>query len=808
MKPLPTIIKVLALVATPFMLHAQKGEPDRLDAKLSPALRVQTLTNEPGILPHGRSLSKSSETSLLDLLVLTDGSTNIADRDFVVNSRVGNAYTATVPRTRLGELAATPGVLYIESAGLEQAATYSGAQLMNVVDVHQGVIANTPFTGRGVLVAIYDSGIDWSSPLFREPGDSTRSRIAAIWDQTMTHPDMPAPSGFSYGTEVIQPDIGMMLSDPSGAAAIAIDRTLHGTGVASIAAGSIGGIGVAPEASIVVIKGGDGAFSEARIIDALRYVDELAERMGMPVVVNLSLGNHRGPHDGSRLYEKAIDAFSARPGRIVVVSAGNEGGKWIHAETRFEAQGDSTVIPFSIPAYIPNAGDSNDNMTMEIWFDADDSLEVTLRTPSGHELVSTTGGALAVSNTTEGCLLIDNAAYGPSPMHGKNLAYIYASDFRDWLPASGTWQLRIRNLRDQATGTVHGWIVESSPKSFDAAFVGSHPAVTASALVRSPGNARSAITVGSIDMSPEAVTGSWFSSPGPSAGGLLKPDVAAPGNAVLTLPSRAQDHGLRSGTSYAAPHITGLIALILQSRPGATTEDIRELLRTGSATSTWSSVAGYGIPDGLEVMMAAAGQEYLAPELIHASLIRDADGVQSLRWRPRHSSMVQRYTVDRKVSGQASASSQQIASFPSTTPTASGQLSCRIPAVPSAGAAMSLFVTETDSLGRSKEFGEIHVTSTTAVLDDDTPILDNTMSTYPNPFNSMTTIGFTLRHPQKVRLDVFDILGRLIVTLMDSHLEGGRHTVPFEAGSLAAGVYVVRLTGPAANRITRINLSK
>jgi hypothetical protein len=64
---------------------------------------------------------------------------------------------------------------------------------------------------------------------------------------------------------------------------------------------------------------------------------------------------------------------------------------------------------------------------------------------------------------------------------------------------------------------------------------------------------------------------------------------------------------------------------------------------------------------------------------------------------------------------------------------------------------------------------------------------------YPNPFNPTSTIRFGLPEASEVRLDVFNILGQRVSTLVNGKMQAGWHTVQFEASSLSTGVYIYRI---------------
>jgi hypothetical protein len=63
---------------------------------------------------------------------------------------------------------------------------------------------------------------------------------------------------------------------------------------------------------------------------------------------------------------------------------------------------------------------------------------------------------------------------------------------------------------------------------------------------------------------------------------------------------------------------------------------------------------------------------------------------------------------------------------------------------------------------------------------------------YPNPFNSSTTIEYSLSEAGHIRIDIYDLLGRRIETLIDDYKQAGSHTITFDASHLSSGVYFYR----------------
>lgn len=216
--------------------------------------------------------------------------------------------TVHVPRTRLADLARLAAVRYVEASHrLKPHCDFAHASTGLLLAGQRTV----PQTGAGVIVGVIDSGIDSAHRAF---WTGSQSRIIDYLDQ-------------ESGKHHSQAEIS------AGAASASADEIGHGTHVAGIAAGNGGGsaglkyAGVAPKADLAVVKT---TFQTDQIVDGIRHIFELAAQRKQPCVVNLSLGGHFGGHDGSSIAERTIDQLSG-PGRLVVVSAGNEGRDPIHA---------------------------------------------------------------------------------------------------------------------------------------------------------------------------------------------------------------------------------------------------------------------------------------------------------------------------------------------------------------------------------------------------------------------------------------------------------------------------------------------
>ncbi|MCC6398558.1 MAG: S8 family serine peptidase, partial [Bacteroidetes bacterium] len=333
---------------------------DAETAKLHPFFREVVS----GQAASGGIRLEKTAPALHEAIVYTSSPEAVRAAGFHVNSAFGDFVTVQVAEEDLGRLARITEVSYIDPGNTNKLCTEVSVPDIGAPLLHGGFINNTPYKGQGAIVVIFDSGIDWSHLDFRNPADPTQSRILAIWDQTLTASGAETPpSGFTYGVEYTQAHINDELDGSPTGFVRTRDINGHGSHVAGIAAGNGGTfsgkyLGVAPQADILVVKGGDFSFSEARMIDALTYAQMKAGAFGKPVAVNFSVGGQVGPHDGTRPYEAAMASFTASAGKVVVAAAGNDGNVNMHRSGTLPASGSQTFT-FTVPAYTPTSGTDN-----------------------------------------------------------------------------------------------------------------------------------------------------------------------------------------------------------------------------------------------------------------------------------------------------------------------------------------------------------------------------------------------------------------------------------------------------------------
>jgi subtilisin family serine protease len=498
--------------------------------------------------------------------------------------------TGSIEVGSLDALAGTDGVLVVEGSRpmlreLDLAVVDSRANL-----VHTGPPGHR---GTGVIVGIVDSGIDWTHDCFRRADGTTR--ILSIWDQFLTpQAGESNPPGFSYGVEYTRAQIDAALAGTGNVRHTDGDTQVgHGTHVAGIAAGdgsAAGGpgnppagtfVGVAPEADIIVVAnqgGNPGLGDSARTLDAINYIFQRAAAVNRPVVVNQSQGDNLGPHDGTSLLERGIDNLLGGAGRAMVKSAGNAAADRIHAEGTVTA-GAPQIVQFTV-----GAGDTTPE-TIDIWYEGADRFAFRITEPGGPTSATVNPGNSTTLNLGNGnSVFVDSRTADPN--NGDNRIFLTISRGSAATLEAGTWSFTLTGTT-VVNGRFDAWIQRGNRiASFNAPH--ENPART----ISTPGTANEVITAASYITRGAGVGGiSAFSSRGPTRDGRPAPDVAAPGQLVIS--ARASTlggdtyHSLQ-GTSMASPHVAGAVALMLQANPNLTQQQIKDCLRNNARSDAFT----------------------------------------------------------------------------------------------------------------------------------------------------------------------------------------------------------------------------
>lgn len=466
-------------------------------------------------------------------------------------------------------------------------------------------IPNFNLRGQGVLIGILDSGIDYTNPIFKNADNTTR--IAAIWDQTVSSDNFPGHS--MYGTEYSRDQINAALQNQDPRSIVPTnDEIGHGTMVAGIAAGNevpdSGFYGIAPESELVIVKlkqakpylrdffivpEGVPCYQENDIIFALDYLKDKAIELNKPMAICVALGTAQGAHDGRGTLSSYLSLQASDPGYGVIVAAGNEGNARRHYFGKVNPATGRDTVELSV-------GENEPGFSMELWGDSPGVFSIDIQTPTGEyvpriipRLDENRDVSFIFETTT---ILIDYQV-----IESQSGDQLILMRFRN--PAPGIWKFNVYGRTDLNIG-FNLWLPMEGFITDNTFFVKSDPYTT----ILSLGNSLVPVTVTAYNNEDDSLYVN--ASRGYTRTGVIKPEIAAPG-VNITAPGLSQSFVQVTGTSPAAAHATGIAALVLEwaivrkNQPQMNTLDLKIFMIRGARRDVdiiypnrdW----GYGILD-------------------------------------------------------------------------------------------------------------------------------------------------------------------------------------------------------------------
>ncbi len=597
--------------------------------KLSPNTTLMLMDNSTSVI--GVKSVDQNETYIEAFIHVSDASVvdELKGLGVTVQSVLSDRLvTAAVPMSAIGGVADLAGVEYIQAGSEARLLLDEARKDCNVDACHTATADMGAYTGKGVVVGIVDNGFQYSHVDFMT-SDGTATRIKRVWDQNTTG---KAPKNYDYGTEYTE-------LDEMKAAKCDMTSTFHASHVTGIAAGadkSTGYYGVAPDADLVLVS-----FKNAttNIVDGIKYVFDYAESVGKPCVVNISLGQHLGPHDGTSATDQAFAEMTG-PGRIIVGACGNEGSENLHA-TKIFTETDQTM---KVMLGYGSSTSSTKTSYVDIWGSKDTDIKVkTVVVENLRGKIVAESPEVSLGGTTEAKYTFPDGSnvVATVQMAATRDASNNCPDVLLMCRASSItegYKLGIV-VTGEAGSTVHMWNCASNGVFLTPNKRGWTDGDNNCTVGELGGTGEGVISVGSYntklvyttigDGTYEANTAlvgqlhdiSSFSSIGPTVDGRTKPDVTAPGCAIVSATSRyyasfsasssvAQNgsdyYDVNIGTSMASPFVTGTVALWLQANPNLTPAQVRNIIQktsrhddyTGEASTT-NYVWGAGKIDAL-----------------------------------------------------------------------------------------------------------------------------------------------------------------------------------------------------------------
>lgn len=459
--------------------------------------------------------------------------------------------------------------------------------------------------GRGVIIGIVDTGIDYRHPVFMHNDKTTR--ILAIWDQTIQ--GGTPPQGFTYGAEYTRELINFaLLSEDPLAIVPSVDISRHGTAIASIIAGRPNEdstfSGVVPNADLIAVKlkeakdnlkslffvpGGALCYQESDIILGVRYLVSMAQRLNRPIVICIALGSSQGGHDGRSASSVYLDYLVQLPRIGVTVSAGNEGNSLRHYYNNTQTAPYFNDFQLKI-------GNYDRQFSMEIWPYIPSRLFIEISTPTreSSQIIYPTfdGCQRIVFQSSQSVIWINNIIFEEET--GDQLILVR---FQNADP--GMWYFRVGS-EDNEPFSFHCWLPSGNLISNETFFLNANPDTT----ITSPGDAVHPLTVTAYNQLNNNILNE--SSRGYTRLAQVKPDVGAPG---YQLPCAIPDnqYGTATGTGAAAAHAAGIAAMVMEwayskgNYTAVTGNQVNRLIIRGAQrddTNTYpNNIWGYGRVD-------------------------------------------------------------------------------------------------------------------------------------------------------------------------------------------------------------------
>lgn len=482
--------------------------------------------------------------------------------------------------------------------------------------------------GQGVLIGFLDTGIDYLREDFKV--SDGRTRIAAVWDQTIQSVNYEEDTGEAAGTEqydrkqaqgMVQ--YGTVYTREVINAALAAERegqnpydivpsrdeNGHGTFLAGVAAASETAdyIGAAPDAEILMVKLKPAkkylrdfyllperveAYSETDMMMGVRFLQQYAIREKKPLVICVGLGTASGSRTGALPFADLLNTLARQVNTVVVTCTGNEAYNRTHTSGLAVSDTEPSEIEITV-------GAGERGFVMEIWAESLDILSVAITSPSGERIPRIparidTGGVynflLERSQVAVDYRVVESAS-------GYEVIFM-----RFINPAQGIWKIHVYSLTN-IVGRYNAWLPLKQFLSGDTYFLNSNPSTT----LTEPGAAERVISVGAYNHITDASYAA--SGRGYTATGLIKPDFVAPGVDVYGVRAGG-GYTTRTGTSVAAAHAAGAAALLLTwgvtdgNLPYMGTNEVKSVLIRGAkrenSTVYPNNIYGYGKMDVIE----------------------------------------------------------------------------------------------------------------------------------------------------------------------------------------------------------------
>lgn len=633
------LLLLLSVIAFPFLAQ-NKAETKPGLSPLTKKYLHDISKNKDGKVPPGYLYKKRSDGQFYVSALIKVADPNLVQQKLTaigatVGTKAGNIWTVQVPHNKVLEFCQISGISYIQMDEPVRANLDVARKTTRVDSVHAGINLPMKYSGKNVVVGIIDFGFDYNHPTFYDTLHANY-RIKRVWELNSVG---TPPLGYTYGKEMT--DTLLIKAQGTDNA-----KQTHGTWVAGMAAGSgYGGNvtnrryrGMAYEADLVLVgvrrdsieqEWLQGSFTD--FIDGINYIYTYAASVGKPCVVNISWGSQSGPHDGTTLFNLACNNLTG-PGKILVMSAGNEGQEKIHLSKTF------TPTDTLLNTFLTFSSNTYKRTWVDVWGDPGKTMcgKVTLFKQN-------------VAGSTSNFVCIDDAIHDTVLVSANGVDTCFVQFITSSAESNGKPRMTIDVYSKVAdsinvtlkgnSGTIHAWneyYYYGYTYKYQSTFSDlTKPWATignVNSTVSDMGAGDSVLLVGAYasKVAFQDINGSnWtysgyvqagrlvpFSSRGPMIDGRIKPDITAPG---LTIATSVSSHDTSytaigsnrsstsssyfdpvlnknfyysefTGTSASAPAASGIVALLLQKKPTLGPQEVNNVIALTAIKDAYTGI--------------------------------------------------------------------------------------------------------------------------------------------------------------------------------------------------------------------------
>jgi subtilisin family serine protease len=554
----------------------------------------------------------------------------------------GTVCSVQLPSGNVIAFSKEPGIIRIGNDANNQVLNDTMKLQSNVYPARSGMAPLTQgYSGSNIIVGLIDSGIDFNHPDFKDSAGNTR--ILKIWDQR--DGNGPGPGPWNYGTlwDSSQINAGLCTHDD-------LAFYGHGTGVSGLAAGDGSSVtavdysGVAPKADIIMVAlDFNGSNSPVAVADAAAYIYQTAAALGRPCVINASVGDYLGSHDGQDLQALMIDTMLLMPSRSFVCAIGNAGAEKIHVSYPL------TVIDTNFTWFVTGSGD----IYVQTWADTNNFTAANFAIGCTKDGSFIDKGRTGFSNfpanlsvmTTDSIMNSNGQRMATVLRYGSIQGSACSMEFLISPDSAAGYNY---SLQMTGAGLFHCWSFDfysnplPSPLSYPKILFYKSPDTTHTVCssfqcsdkticVGNYCNRSSWMSYnGTRTYDPTVVGGDimWNSSVGPTRDGRVRPDITAPGantiscgvissmpGIILAGPQYVGVGGFHlagGGSSASSPVVAGSVALYLERFPTANYWQIKTAVTSCAHTDNFTGIIlpdntwGYGKVDAFSMLTNCA----------------------------------------------------------------------------------------------------------------------------------------------------------------------------------------------------------